>query len=406
MLPEICLYAGSQALGGTERSLLELAAALRDHQEFSPFVLVPRDHGPLIEELDRLRIAWECIGVPPWLESLHRDSPVRATFQMLVHSLSLNAYLGQVSAVIGRRKSRLVHAFGLKAFMLASRIAPLAQVPLVWSLSEILAPGYLARSLLRAQQSSGASVIANSQASATAYRSDWAQPASRVRIVYGGIDPVRFRPMPNRRFHQALGISEDIPVVGIMARLGPWKGQKEFLAMASLLTQSGSKARFVIIGGEVYDSQRDRAYGMELKTLAEKLGIADRVYFAGFELDPVLAISGLDVLVHASLKPEPFGRVILEAMACKVSVVATNAGGIPEMIEDESSGYLYAPGDSDAMAMAVQKLLVDPSLRQGFAQSAHDRFLARFTAEHYIHGNVELYRDLLRARIPRLPSRS
>ena len=240
-------------------------------------------------------------------------------------------------------------------------------------------------------------LISNSRASARALdariRSDHID-----RVIYNGLPPARYRVEPNSLLHREFRIPETAPLVGILGVLARWKGQLEFIAMAERLVRAGSDARFVIAGGRIYDTDGDRAYEAELSAAVAARGLTERIFFAGFRADAVSFLNGLDALVHASVRPEPFGRVVLEAMACGVPVVATRGGGIEEFVRDEENGILVTPGDSDEMADAVSRVLADPNLSDRLREAGLDQFRRSFTVDRHREAILRAYDEILPSR--------
>jgi glycosyltransferase involved in cell wall biosynthesis len=156
-------------------------------------------------------------------------------------------------------------------------------------------------------------------------------------------------------------------VVGIVGRLAPWKGQHIFLEAVANLSRRHPGLRARIIGSALFG---EAEYVDNLRRLAKEFGIADVVEFAGFRHDIGGELAQLTVAVHASIVPEPFGQVVVEAMACGVPVVATEGGGPAEVVSHGIDGLLVQPGDAKAMADAIAELLEDGELRTRLAEAA------------------------------------
>jgi glycosyltransferase involved in cell wall biosynthesis len=154
---------------------------------------------------------------------------------------------------------------------------------------------------------------------------------------------------------------------GIVGRLAPWKGQDLFLRAFAGAFPDGPE-RAIVVGGSLFGEDD---YVRELTGLAEMLGIAGRVEFRGFRADVWDELSHLDVLVHASTIPEPFGQVILEGMAAGVPVIAAGAGGPAEILEHGRTGILYEPNDGAALAGCMRRLQ-DPALRERLSAAARE----------------------------------
>jgi glycosyltransferase involved in cell wall biosynthesis len=116
--------------------------------------------------------------------------------------------------------------------------------------------------------------------------------------------------------------------------------------------------------------------------------------FAGFRADVPALLQSVDALAHASIEPEPFGRVIVEAMAARLPIVATAAGAVPEILEDGRTGLLVPPGDAGRLALALQRLMREPDLRQRLAAAARREVEARFTVQRYVAGVQAVYEEL------------
>jgi glycosyltransferase involved in cell wall biosynthesis len=150
------------------------------------------------------------------------------------------------------------------------------------------------------------------------------------------------------------------PVVGIVGRLAPWKGQHIFLEAVAHVSRKHPNVQARIIGSALFGEGQ---YQHSLRRQVDELGIAERVEFIGFSDDVAQELARLTVVVHASTVPEPFGQVVVEAMACGVPVVASAAGGPAEIITHAIDGLLVAPGDAGALADAIAELFEDGDLR-------------------------------------------
>ncbi|MBI3967985.1 MAG: glycosyltransferase family 4 protein, partial [Chloroflexi bacterium] len=191
----------------------------------------------------------------------------------------------------------------------------------------------------------------------------------------------------------ALGIPVDATLVGAASRLTPWKGQDRFVHAAAKLAERFPTARFVVAGSPEAGQAHQQEYFESLKRLTADLGIADRVLFPGYLSNLQDLMATMDVFVLPSVQPEPFGMVIVEAMALGVPVVATNGGGPREIVRDWETGLLVPPGDSAALADAVGSLLADSNMRARFGAAARDRVRDTFSLEAFRHNLHRLYRE-------------
>jgi glycosyltransferase involved in cell wall biosynthesis len=205
----------------------------------------------------------------------------------------------------------------------------------------------------------------------------------KFAIVHDGTAPAAFAERMEPRHKSA---------VGLIGRISPWKGQHIFIRAAAVVHRDFPDARFFVIGAALFGEDQ---YDQEIRRLPGQLGIENIVEFAGFRKDVNRAMSELDLVVHASTKGEPFGQVILEAMAAGKPVVATNGGGVPEIVEDGRTGILVPMGDAEALAHAICRILSDPAEARALGDRARKRAADHFTLEKTARGVEAVYAAML-----------
>lgn len=173
-----------------------------------------------------------------------------------------------------------------------------------------------------------------------------------------------------------LRLPADVPIVGLVGRLQPWKGQDRLLRAQALLRERGRPIHLVIVGGNSYDLSPE--YAASLPALISQLGLTDDVTMTGQVPDAGPYIAQLDILVNAS-DPEPFGIVLLEGMARGVAVAAVDAGGPGEFIEHGVTGMLARSGSPEDLADALEPLLASPPLRAAVGRAGRERFMQEYT---------------------------
>lgn len=218
-----------------------------------------------------------------------------------------------------------------------------------------------------------------------------ATPA-KIEVVHNGIDMARVRGVTEvqvAKLRHELGV-QNCQIVLVPGRLHPEKGQEYLLrALPELLQNRGSNIRVLVAGAGSYLS----AY----QALARDLGVADAVQFLGFRNDIAELMSLSDVVVLPSTA-EAFGLVLLEAMALRKAVVATNVGGIPEIVEDGKTGVLVPPASPHALAQAIGELLANEALRAHLGRAGEARVQEKFLFETMIRRYEDIYRRLVTAR--------
>lgn len=211
-----------------------------------------------------------------------------------------------------------------------------------------------------------------------------------IQRIYDGIDPAGIQ--PKRRpseIKKSVGIPEESRVVGIIGNVRPWKGHRFFVEAFVELSRGHKDLYGFVVGGW---GKEDEQFQKDLSTVVEKEGLGDRLKFLGYRPDVPDLLSIFDVFVHASIKPEPFGMVILEAMAARRPVVATDFGGPVEILRSGECGILVPPKDAGAIAAACDRYLRD----QRFAREKVDHAYERLEKDFHIRLTVEKATALFR----------
>jgi len=247
---------------------------------------------------------------------------------------------------------------------------------------------------------SGELIFANSEFTAAQLAPDF--PAQTIRVIRPAVDLEKFRPDPaaGARVRREEGIPADQPLIGIFGRLQHWKGQHVFLRAAALLAGRGVPFAAVVAGGTLFGIEPE--YAGELERLAAAPSLVGRVRFLGNRRNPQDWMNACNVVVHASVEPEPWGLVVAEAMACGRAVLASSAGGPMEMIDHKRTGWLTTPGDEVALAAWLEILLANPALCAELGAAARQHAEAEFDPRRAASLlSTELWR-LWATRVPNL----
>jgi glycosyltransferase involved in cell wall biosynthesis len=226
-----------------------------------------------------------------------------------------------------------------------------------------------------------------------------ASPNKIVKMP-NAVDTDRFNPdVSGSSVRKAIGIPEDVPVIGNVGRYAPEKGYSFFLEAAALIRQMYPEARFLIVG-----HVPEHNY---LRNLTKKLGLQDRVIFAGPRRDIPEVMGAIDIFLFTSIWGEGFGVSLIEAMASGRPIIAANVGATREIIADRVTGLLPSPKvwmpetdhlDAAALAEAADFLLRNPDVRQQLGQEARRQAVKRFSMPSWIKSTEDLYRDMLKDR--------
>lgn len=364
----VAILSTAAELGGAERSLLTFLKVAQGRL-IDAMVLLPRE-GPLADALTALKVPWEIVPMPGSLLRQSRQEKVRAAMLgRLVYQGP--AYLFKLARALRRIKPAVLYTNGIKSNFLGALLRPWLRLRVVWHLRDVWG-GSLAG--LLADRGADC-IIANSGASARSLQAFMARP-EKVVIIPNAVDLEEFSPEGPAA---DLGAgSRFTPKVGLIAAFARLKGQSLFLEAARRIRSEFPAAGFFLVGGSIYDTVGDPGYEKEVRRWVEAQGLGDSVVFTGFQKDIAPWYRALDIVVNSSIRPESFGRTLLEAMACGKAVVGPNAGGIPEFVEHGHNGWLYDLGQVEALTAAVLTLGRDPALRRRFGAAGRETAVRRF----------------------------
>jgi len=216
--------------------------------------------------------------------------------------------------------------------------------------------------------------------------------ARRNLVIYDAVDEAGFRAEREPRAVRAeLGLEAATPCIGIVGNIQEWKGQAVVVEAMARVHAAVPDARCLLIGGA---HRAGAQYERALRQRIAELNLQDVVRFTGFRSDVADVMNALDIVVHASVRPEPFGRVILEGMLLGKAVVAAAAGGVPELIADGETGFLCPPGDGAALAERLVLLLRDAEARRAAGTRAQRWARERFSLQAHVAGMTGLYYDV------------
>jgi glycosyltransferase involved in cell wall biosynthesis len=368
-------------LSGGEIALLRILPAIAKYVEVH---VVLGEDGPLVGRLQELGIDTEVMPLAARLREVRKEK-VRPGELDRVALAQLPRYVFRLSARLRALRADLLHTNSLKAALYGGAAGRLARVPVVWHVRDRIAPDYLPRSAVTLVRTASrllpSAIVANSNATLQTL------PLRQTRRVL--YNPVVTDAVEQLTARQRLRAGPT--TVGMIGRLAPWKGQHLFL-QAFAEAFAGTDVRGRVIGSALFG---EHAYADSLRQQAQRLCLSDQVEFRGFREDIWVELAELDVLVHCSTIPEPFGQVVLEGMAAALPVIASAAGGPAELITSGVNGILTAPGDVAELASAMRRLHLDADLRTALGDAAWRRS-CEFTPERSAAQLLDVYREVLR----------
>jgi glycosyltransferase involved in cell wall biosynthesis len=388
MTPQTILFVHhANDMYGADIGLLHSVKSL-DRERYYPIVILPADMPPgmLSTELDRLGIEYH---IAPLGILRRKYFSARAILPLALELLKGVAY---VRATARSRGAVLVYVNTIVAASGAIG-GKLAGVPVLWHIREILSIARPVRWALHKTLSICTDrIVCISAAVRDSLLKEAPQLAGKSVVVYNAISVVasnsKGKDIPLR---EELGIPPGAPLVGMVGRITHWKGQEILAQAAGLVARSRPDVHFVAVGGYFADESH---YLHNLESLIDSLGLNGRFHIANYRSNVTDVYRALDIFVLPSRKPEPFGRVTVEAMMQGRAVIATNHGGTCELIQEGVTGMLVPPSDPKALVAAIERLLKDRTLGEKMGQAA-----ATYAREHF---SMPCYQDRMRNVIDRL----
>jgi glycosyltransferase involved in cell wall biosynthesis len=401
----IVFLASIGKVGGAERCLLNIMAGLRSAQPEWELFLVSGSAGPLLSLAAELGVQTETLVFPQRLAKLGvsevQSAPqkrVRRLIVLLARCVGVGfpvcLYRRKLSKLLASLNPDVVHTNGFKMHVLAVWSRP-QRAALVWHFHDYLSPRPFIAAVLRLCAPKCSMSIANSLSVADDLSKAGAE-RFRVCTILNAIDVAQYSPDGNHLDLDKLSGMPHAPAgtvrIGLVATMARWKGHEVFLrALASL--PDPLRVRGYIVGGPVYDTSGSQHSIGDLRRTAERVG-ARNVGFTGYLADTAGAMRSLDIVVHASTNPEPFGLVIAEAMACGRPVIYSEAGGAMEVGSHGVSALCHRPGDVKGLAACMLKLINDPVLRATLGAAGRERAVQHFDRNRLAGQFVPLYREV------------
>jgi len=370
-MPRILYVHHTSQVSGAENSLLELVGALREG--FSAFVACPPG-GPLCERL-------ESLGVPVMPVPIVRLKRTASPIRLARYFRAWRRGVRELRRVIKDAEIDLVHSNSTTAHLYASAAARRRGVPSVWHVRDASIPGIASLALRGFARPSACVAVSRFIAGRVK-----AVVGIEAEVIYNGVDLERFHP-PSRQPNSA--------VVVMVGQLVPWKGQRDFLQAASVVHETLPSIKFQIVGNDLFNDHPD--YRSFLGTLASKLGVNGALRFTGYQDDVPELLRSASLLVLPSRR-EPFGRVLVEAMASGLPVVAYNEAGPAEIVVDGETGLLVPPGDVPQLAAAISRIVSSPEEARRLGEAGRKRAAAMFDARETARRMMSVYSRLLEGR--------
>ena len=371
-------------IGGSDIALLRMIEALKP-EGLDVSVVLPGP-GPLVAR-------FQSAGARVHFVPMRQLRTLPSISYQLRYLFGIAPSVSAIAAIIRRECPQIVHTNSLYC-LYGAFAARSARRPHVWHIRE-LAPNVPLLTKLYAAMVKQLSTHVISMTNICAGSLFGTLPA-HLTIMPDALDRRTWAPNPDRqRLRRELGIAPNVPLIGFVGRLDTWKGCDVFVKAAAKVAKDWPAARFLVCGGPPNGFE---AYARSLEELARLSGAGDRMMFLGWRYvldDMPDVMAGLDVFCHTSSRPEPFGLVLLEAMAVGTPVIAARAGGPVDIVADSTSGFLTEPGNATALAGAMSRLIGDPALRKRIGDAGMARLECKFSVPQFRQHLMEVYRRVL-----------
>ncbi len=373
---KVLFYNHTSQVGGAERVLLTLLDRL-DREQFAPVLVCPAD-GPLPGLAVKANVQTQTID----------GLKARFTWRidhLLGYLLSFTQVIRQLRKKVSDTQPDLIHANSIRAGLVATMATMGLKQTVVWHVHDLL-PRHPFNTLIRAIASGSprTRIVAVAQASADRLIGNFAGLRRRVTVIPNGIDLAKLSTTVGgrERIRRELEIADDVPVIGMIGRLTPAKGQLDMLKLFPKVLTRFPSARLLIVGAPAFNDEHE--YLQLLKQTIAEMNLSDRVLMLGARDDVGEILQSLDLLVVNSAS-EACSLVVVEAMASGTPVLATSTGGTSEIIEHRHNGWLVAFRRDDELISGLLALLGDAEMRERLGVQGQRDAVARYSIPRFMN---------------------
>lgn len=371
--PKILFLNHRAKMGGSEFGLFDIA------KNFPKCEVILCEHGELEERLIRSNISVKIWPLSSNIQKIARKSKnYWAKLKTIPEVLKMALKIAKLAS-----KFDCIYANSQKTFIIGSIATIFCKKPLIWHLRDILSEEHFSSSHIKLDvkyaNKFATIIIANSEATRQSFIINGGNP-EKIVTIYNGIETQQFKKIDQNlieQYKKSLNINLAKPTIGLFGRLTEWKGQH----IAINAFKKVPEAQLIIVGSPLFD---DDSYFEKLIKLTKRLKLVNRVFFIGQRADtsPILQIC--DIIIHTSVAPEPFGRVIVEGMLSEKPVIATRGGGALEIIDHNVNGLLVPMNQPELLAKAINYLLKNPEEAKKLAKNGYKKASKYFDQDQMI----------------------
>jgi glycosyltransferase involved in cell wall biosynthesis len=380
---KIAILDHSPDLGGAEVTLLTLLRNI-DRSRFDVTVIVPSE-GTFSTALGASGIPVSIVHLPMGLIRLKRGKAIQSLLLLLGSLFSLQLFIWNLCLYLRKNRFQLVLTNTIKSHLYGSVAARLCSIPLIWRFHDILSPSDFSPLLIKCIAFFGRVFPKKILAVSEVTRDHLAQNGidrGKIEVIFNSVDHERLEsPGGFNNIRGEYRLENEVKLVGCIGRIIPQKGQKVLLAAVPGVLQRYPDAVFLIVGGAFL---KEEAYKKELVEFIEKSGMEESVRLTGFRTDIGNVIQSLDLVIFPSVAPEAFPLSVLEALWLGRPVIASDIGGVKEIIEDGVTGVLVEPNQPEQITEKILRLFGDPRICDGIGQRAKESVKIKFSLTDYV----------------------
>ncbi|MBU2524731.1 glycosyltransferase family 4 protein [Patescibacteria group bacterium] len=338
-------------------------------------------------------------GLPSYIEKLDPKIRIHKVKMKRLKTISPFTFLRLFSAfyslqkIIRQEKIDIIQSNSIRSHIVATLASKATKTPCLWFVHDFTFNKKFANLLSPAPEYIfHSSEVVKADLKAKIPQKQW----HKLKKIPNGINiaEIQNNTTKDLHLHKKYNIPKYHQLIGLVGRIDWWKGQKEFIKAAETVLKNNNSCSFLIIGDSSSHDPKTEQYKQEIQNLAKSLGIEKNIIFTGHVENVHSHIKSLDILVHASITPEPFGRVILEGMALKTPVIASNLGGPAEIIEHEKDGLLWQSPDFNDLAKKISLLTENSGLKHQLIAGGFEKIKEKYTLDYVVDSLCEVYENI------------
>jgi glycosyltransferase involved in cell wall biosynthesis len=380
---KVAILDHSPDLGGAEVAVLTFLRNI-DRSRFDVTVILPSE-GTFSKVLGASGIPVSIVHLPMGLVRLKRGKAFQSLLLLLTSLFSLQFFILNLCIYLKKNRFQLVLTNTIKSHLYGSVAARLCSIPLVWRFHDILSPSDFSPFLIKCIALFGRLFPKKILAVSKVTRDHLAQNGidrGKIDVIFNSVDHERFETKGDfKTLRDEYQLGNGAKLVGCIGRIIPQKGQKVLLSAVPGVLQRYPEAFFLIVG-DVF--LKEEAYKKELLEIMKKNGIEKNTKLTGFRTDIWNVIRALDLVIFPSIAPEAFPLSVLEAMSLGKAVIASDIGGVKEIIEDGVTGVLVEPNQPEQITERILCLFNDPRICDGIGQRAKEFVKTKFSLKDYV----------------------